>query len=448
MTKTLLSPPCFCFFPYRRFSLWLLLCLALLGLPLLGGCGHRASVSDSRRDGDGRIVLNYWNGFTGPDGKTMEAIVEQFQRDNPDIRVKMQLIPWGTYYNKLTLSLAYGGAPDVFICQANRMPEFASFGTLRPLGDLYASAQPPLPAARFAAAPWQASFYHGTQYALPLDVHPMGMYYNVKLFKAAGIVDAQGRAKPPATWDEFLADAQKLTKDTTGRGRPDQWGFVITNQESIFLAMTHQFGGDIVTPDGKRGNLSSPACLAAVRRMHDLIYKYHVAPRPEGINSWLALQQGKVAMGLEGIYMLSSLQDQKTLDFAGAPIPQFGPSPATWGGSHLLCQPRGLSPERSRAAWRLMRYLSDHSLTWAAGGQVPARADIERTAGFQALPVQAQFARQLSYVHYAPLIPGDNSLFQFVDPAVEAVLLNLQTPEAAMRDADRRINQTLARSSQ
>jgi len=425
------------------------LLLAALWLALVcGGCSHPSATRGADRDAQGRIVLDYWNGFTGPDGKTMEAMVEKFQQDNPDIRVKMQLIPWGTYYNKLTLALAYGGAPDVFICQAHRMPEFASFDTLRPLKDLYDSAQPPLTESQFAAAPWRATFYNGVQYALPLDVHPMGMYYNVKLFKQAGIVDAQGNALPPRTWEEFLTDAKKLTKDTTGRGRPDQWGFVITNQETIFLAMTDQFGGSILTPDGKHSNLSSPACLAAVNRMHDLIYKYHVAPRPEGINSWLALQQGKVAMGLEGIYMLSSLQEQKNLDFAGAPIPQFGPQPGTWGGSHLLCQPRGLSDERSKAAWRLMRYLSDHSLAWAAGGQVPARTDIERTPGFQALPVQAQFARQLAYVQYAPLVPRDNSLFEFVDPAVEAVLLNLQTPEQAMRDADRRINQTLERESQ
>ena len=148
--------------------------------------------------------------------------------------------------------------------------------------------------------------------------------------------------------------------------------------------------------------------------------------------------------------MLASLQEQPGLqDSRGSSrCRSSAPGAAIWGGSHLLCQPRGLSLERSQAAWRLMRYLSDHSLTWAAGGQVPARADIERSPQFQALPVQAQFARQLSYVHYAPLVPADNSLFQFVDPAVEAVLLNLQTPEAAMRDADRRIDQTLQRSDQ
>lgn len=424
-----------------------LLLLAALWLALAcAGCSHPPATRDVVRDGQGRIVLNFWNGFTGPDGKTMEAMVDKFQQENPDVRVKMQIIPWGTYYDKVTLALAYGGAPDVFVCHAARIAEFASFGKLRPLDDLYRTAQPPLLESQFAAAPWHATFYQGEHVALPLDVHPMGLYYNTKLFRAAGIVDAQGKAVPPRTWEEFLTDAKKLTKDTTGRGRPDQWGFVITNQETIFLAMTDQFGGSILTPDGKHSNLSSPACLAAVERMHDLVYKYHVAPRPEGIDSWLALRQGKVAMGLEGIYMLDSLREQTGLEFAGAPTPQFGPKPGDWAGSHCLCQPRDLSPERARAAWRLMRYLSDHSQAWAEGGQVPARLDIEKASAFQALPVQAQFAKQLPYVRYAPLVPADNSLFQFVDPAVESVLLDLQPPAAAMKDADRRIDQMLSRT--
>ena len=411
-----------------------------------GGCGSQRVTTQISRDAQGRTVINFWNGFTGPDGKTMEAMVDRFQVENPDVRVKMQIIPWGTYYDKVTLALAYGGAPDVFICHAARIPEFASFDALRPLDDLYESSQPRLTEGQFAEAPWRATFYGGKHVALPLDVHPMGLYYNTKLFREAGIVDSAGKAKPPATWDEFLADAKKLTKDTTGRGRPDQWGFVITNQETIFLTIAYQFGGGILTPDGKHGALSSPACLAAVQRMHDLVYRYHVAPRPEGVDSWLALRQGKVAMGLEGIYMLDSLRQQKGLEFAGAPTPQFGPHPGDWAGSHCLCQPRGLSPERSRAAWRLMRYLSDHSQAWAEGGQVPARKDVEQAAAFQALPVQAQFARQLPYVQYAPLVPADNSLFQFVDPAVESVLLDLATPEQAMKDADRRIDQLLERS--
>ena len=104
---------------------------------------------------------------------------------------------------------------------------------------------------------------------------------------------------------------------------------------------------------------------------------------------------------------------------------------------------KNIAPEL--AAWRLMRFLSDDSLLWAKGGQTPARLSVLRSPEFAALPVQSQFARQLAYVQYEPLTPKGNALFPFVDPAIEAVLLNLQTPEQSMRDACRRIHQVMAR---
>src|SRR5438132_1476144 len=84
---------------------------------------------------------------------------------------------------------------------------------------LLLSARPRLSAADFAPVPWRASFFRGHQLGLPLDVHPMGLYYNTRLFREAGIVDAEGKARPPRTWEEFLAAAGKLTRDTDGDGR-------------------------------------------------------------------------------------------------------------------------------------------------------------------------------------------------------------------------------------
>jgi multiple sugar transport system substrate-binding protein len=416
------------------------------------GCARprrRDGAGPAERDAQGRIVVRFWNGFTGPDGKMMEAMVRAFQQENPDIAVAMQIIPWGTYYDKLTLALAYGGAPEVFVVHAGRLPEFASFGALRPLADHYAVGQPLLTEDDFAPVPWQGTFYKGAQYALPLDVHPQGLYYNTALFEKAGIVDGQGRAKPPRTGEEFLDAARRLTRDTDGDGKTDQWGFVFTWQRTNFITFASQFGGGILTPDLKRSAMDAPETLAAARYMRDLIYTHKVAPRPEGVDAWLAFKQGKVGMALEGIYMLADLEEQKGLRYAGAPCPRFGPEPGAWGGSHLLAQPgsraSAIADEASRAAWRLMRFLSDHSLQWGKGGQVPARLAVEQSPQFQALPVQSAFAEQLPYVKYDPLTPKGNAIFPFVDPAVEAILLDLQTPEAAMADASRRINQVLAR---
>ena len=433
--------------PGRPFRPRLGLALVALLLVLAAGCPTARRGGDAGPNGTTgqRTVIRFWNGFTGPDGKTMEALVRQFQKENPDVAVEMQIIPWGTYYDKVTLALAYGGAPDLFVVHAARLPEFASFDTLQPLDSLYASSEPPVEADDFAPVPWKASFYQGRKLALPLDVHPIGLYYNTRLFEEAGIVGPDGKAAPPKTWEQFLEAAQKITKDTDGDGRTDQWGFVFTFQRTNYLTFLYQFGGSLVTPDGKRSAMDSPESLAAAQRMRDLIYKYKVAPKPEGVDAWLAFRQGKVGMALEGIYMLASLEEQKGLPYAGAPAPQFGPKRAVWGGSHLLCQPKGIAPRQSEAAWRLMRYLSDHSLTWAAGGQVPTRVSIRQSPAFARLTVPYQFGTQVDWVQYEPLTPRSNSLFQFADPAVEAVLLDLDTPENAMRDASRRINQLLSR---
>lgn len=426
--------------PFRFFAP--LLC-CVCALFTLVGC-RKPQVSGVEKAG-GKIVIDFWNGFTGPDGKTMEKMVAQFQKENPDVRVRMQIIPWGTYYDKLMLALAYGGAPETFIVHAARMPEFAAFDTLQPLDKQFASAQPPLTKDQFAQVPWQASFYNGKQLALPLDVHPLGLYYNAELFRKAGIVDEQGKARPPRNLEEFIDAAKKLTLDTNKDGRPDQWGFVFTNQRSNWLTLAEQFGGSILAPDGKTVTFDSPQNIKALQLAHDFIYQYKIAPRPEGVDAWLQFRQGKVGMVMEGIYMLASLEEQKGLDFAGAPVPQFGPQPAAWGGSHMLAQPTGIAPEASQAAWRLMRFLSDHSLQWARGGQVPARLDVEKSKEFAQLAVQSQFAKQLPIVEYEVLSPRANAIFPFVDPAIEAVMLDMETPQRALQDAQRRIEQVMKR---
>src|SRR5258708_18376831 len=87
---------------------------------LLAGCLRSTAQSPGRagRATGGKIVIDFWNGFTGPDGKTMEQMVDRFRERNPDVGVRMEIIPWGTCYDKRTLSLAYGGAPDVFVVHA------------------------------------------------------------------------------------------------------------------------------------------------------------------------------------------------------------------------------------------------------------------------------------------------------------------------------------------
>jgi len=419
------------------FSLRSIIVLCLLSL-LLVSCSpgkHSGNVASAE--------IRFWNGFTGPDGATMEKIVQQFERET-GIRVKMQIIPWSTYYDKLLLSLAYGGAPDVFICHANRIAEFARYGVFRPLDDLI-EADRDFDPSDFLPNIWKAGQYAGKQVGLPLDCHPQGLYYNLKLFREAGIVDAQGNPKPPETWEEFLDAARRLTKDKDRDGRPDQWGFAFTWLRTNWITFISQHGGSILSPGLKRATLADPPAVRATQQMCDTITRYGVAPKPEGFDSWMGFRQGRVAMAIEGIYMLSSVEEQRGLEYAGAPVPSFGLRRAVWGGSHLLCMPKNLSPQRAQLVWRFMRYLSDHSLDWAEGGQIPVRRSLLNQPRFRQMRVQYAFAKQLPYVVFEPASHKSTEIMPFYDAAIEAALLGIKSPQDALNEAARRIQQVLDR---
>ena len=178
--------------------------------------------------------------------------------------------------------------------------------------------------------------------------------------------------------------------------------------------------------------------------MSDLI-KSKVCPRPEGQDAWLGFQTGKVAMAMEGVYMMTSLTKQKGLRFAAAPVPQFGTKKAVWAGSHLLTMPANLSPAKREAAWEFMHYLSDHSIIWAEGGQVPVRRSILNTSRFKSLTIQSEFAKQLDYVVYEPQSVNYNLVATFADSAFEAILNQTERPRSALETATRRIDNVLER---
>ncbi|NLN75074.1 MAG: ABC transporter substrate-binding protein [Armatimonadetes bacterium] len=415
-----------------------LILLILGALCLICGCGQKRASHKN-----GVVHLEFWNGFSGPDGTTMERIVREFNKLHPDIQVRMQIIPWGTYYDKVTLGLAFGGSPDVFVVHADRLPEYADRSALYDMDELIRSDS--ISAADFMPRPWNAGNWKGVQYAIPLDCHPIGLYYNTKLFEKAGIVDDAGRAKPPTNLAEFVDAAQKLTIDSNGDGAPEQWGYVFTWFRTNYYTYLSQFGGDLFTADGRKPALNSPQAQDSLDLMRDFIYNRRFAPSPEGQDAWIGFLTGKVAMALEGIYMLSSMESQEDLHFAGAPCPVFGKKPGAWANSHMLVMPADSDPVKREAAWKFIKYLSDNSLKWAEGGQVPVRRDILESPEFKKLTVQHEFSKQLPYINYMPSSISLNQALPFFDAAVEAVLCNIKPASEALAEADRRIGEVMSR---
>ena len=136
-----------------------------------------------------------------------------------------------------------------------------------------------------------------------------------------------------------------------------------------------------------------------------------------------------------GIFKLQDLTRQADLSFGAAPVPVCGERPAVWAGSHNLCLRKGLSDAQLAAALVFLRYLSDNTLDWAEGGQIPVRRSLRRSDRFAAMTVQAEFARQMPYVQYMPSTPFTFEYQSEFDIACERVLRARASPEVAIRDA-------------
>jgi multiple sugar transport system substrate-binding protein len=396
------------------------------------------------RSGSRRVVtVRFWNGFTGPDGRTMLRLVKRFNQENPDVDVLMQRMDWATYYNKLFVAGLGGRAPEVFVLQTLAIPRFAKSGFVRGVDDL--CAQPNgIDVRDIDANIWQGVAVGGKHYGAPLDIWPMGMYYNRRLFREAGIVDVRGEPKPPADRAEFLEALRKLTRPASG-GKPDQWGFVFTNFESNVYSFMLQFGGEFFTPDYARCIMNGPRNVAALQFCVDLIRKYKYAPPPENYDAWIGFRQGKIGMVFEGIYMLADLQKQQDLDFGGVPAPDVGEHRAVWAGSHNLCLRRDLQGPELQASWRFIKFLSDNSLDWADGGQIPVRKSLRETPRFKAMAVQSAFAREIPNVVYLPRLPFIFEYQTEFNNAVEKALRGSATPQEALDMATANINTIMAR---
>jgi multiple sugar transport system substrate-binding protein len=380
----------------------------------------------------GTVELQYWNPFTGPDGPFMGQMVDEFNAANPNIRVTMT--SQAEYYTQLTTAAAADTLPDVAIVHADQVATQAFRGVLRPIGDLVGTME--ISGDDYPEAVWAAGEVAGQRYAIPLDIHPMTMFVNMDLLTAAG-VDAA-----PTNAEEFEAAAQALTSG-------DNKGFNITGGfpvQQIFQQMLHQFGGSEFNEDGTEVTWNSEAGVQALQWMKDVQSKYS-EPNLEVDAELASFKSGTVGMIWNGIWQTTNVTGEGVeFDGQATAVPQIGPNPAVWAGSHQLTLPMKRSPDacNDAAAAMLIRYLVDNSVTWSRGGQIPASNTVRNSDEFNAVLPQANIAPSVENAIFPPSVPGITDAFGPLGEAVGAIINGTETDiQAALDNAAQRATQIL-----
>lgn len=157
----------------------------------------------------------------------IRAIVEAFERENPDIQIVVE--PTTDEYNmKLLTQVAAGVAPDLAWMNVALVPQFADRGVLMPLDELIKQS-PELGIGNYY--PNVVGFYrrNETLYGLPRDVAPFGLiFYNKNRFREAGLQLPDGSwtwsydARPERREQSFNWVLEQLTRKDA-EGKTTQW---------------------------------------------------------------------------------------------------------------------------------------------------------------------------------------------------------------------------------
>ncbi|MEH7073098.1 ABC transporter substrate-binding protein [Neobacillus drentensis] len=415
---------------------WLGIALtAALALGSLAGCA--GSKDTDKSDGGNGEKITYWAPFSGADGPRMKTIVENYNNSQSKYQVDFQIVPQSDYYK--TVDLAFSGqknAPDVLIMHTDQLKNYADKNLLKDLTDTVEKAG--VKAEDYAETAWKAGDIGGKHYTIPLDIHPLVMYYNKDLFKAAGL-DPE---KAPTNREEFVAAAKKLTDSSK-----NQYGFVIPTlwpNQFIFPTLLFQNGGELMK-DGKP-NYNSPEAVEALTFYRDLIQKEKVSPENVQQDGEVTLfLQGKNAMHLNGPWMMEQW-DKAGINYGVAPVPQLGTKQqAVYANGHNFVVPATVKDTKKLdGITDFLKYVAGNTMEWAKSGQAPAsKAIYEQSEEFKKMKQQPIVASEFQYAKFAPVVANWGQLSDPLWAEVNLALLGKKDPQKALDDATKKAEQVL-----
>jgi multiple sugar transport system substrate-binding protein len=382
------------------------------------------------------VTLNFWNGFTGGDGPIMKQLVQKFTQEHQNIKVTMNTMQWADYYAKLPSAVTAGKGPEVAIMHVDSVATNAARRVIQPLDDVAKALN--LSEADFAPVPSQAGTYNNQRYAIPLDVHPLGFFYNKAVMEKGGL-DPE---KPPTNAEEYAQALDALKS----KGIEGHWAtpFPFTGSMTV-QSLVWQFGGNLFSEDASAVAWADEPGVKAMTWFADLVKNGHSPGKIAQDADIVALQNGKNAFNWNGIWTINTLKEKKNLEWGVAALPNVGGQPAAWAGSHQFVLPTQKAADENKqvAARVFLNWISQESLEWAKAGQVPARNSVRDSAEFKALTEQAALATQINDLHFAPPVPGISDAMVEWEKALNEAVLGTKSPQAALSDAAGRANKIL-----
>ena len=413
--------------------------VALILLIIIAGC------TPTKLDVNGVTHLTLWQGINPPPNRDVfQKLVNKFNREHPSIEVESLYVGQADRQLPKILAAVVGDAkPDLLWYGPMLTGQLVDLDAIVPLDELWNRSTITKDIDPTLLGSMQ---YEKHLWSIPFGTNNVGIFYRPSLFKAAGI------DRLPTNWSELKATAKQLTRDTNGDGKIDTYGTILPlgqGEWTVFTWLPFMWGGGGELNQGKTTSIDNPGSVAALQLWSDLIKDGSaILSSPERgyeLDNFLA---GKVAMQLTGPWTLGQLAGMKVTDYDVMSIPAGTRSATSMGGENLFMMKS--SSKHQQAAWEFMEYVlsQDFQTEWAiCTGYLPVNMKSRQQSIYRdyvsKTPATQVFLDQAQYGRSRPIEPGYSQISENLGRAIESVLLNKNSPEVALKAAQKRLNLSL-----
>ncbi len=295
--------------------------------------------------------ITFW--AMGAEGENVQPLIRQFEAQHPEIKVKVQSIPWGAAHEKLLTAVAGQSTPD--LCQLGNtwIPEFQAIGSLLALDSLVAHSTI-VSKDNYFEGIWNTNIIGRSVYGIPWYVDTRLLFYRKDILAQAGY------GQPPQTWDEWLDVSYKIKKLSSAKQRRYAAFFsLIYNDWGVPVILILSNGGRLLKNNDCYGAFDEPAAIEAFR-FYVKFFEDSLAIRSmtEVSNIYQGFSDGLFAMMITGPWNVNEIRKrypELTNRWSTAPIPASANFNSIAGGSSLVIFKNSKQPE---AAWKLIEFLS------------------------------------------------------------------------------------------
>lgn len=398
---------------------------------MLTGCSKGGSENKKEAKEGEKTVITFWNGFTGSDKETLEALVKEYNETNDkNIEVDMTIMPWDSLYQKLSTVLSVGEGPDMLAMATERIGTYAEPGAFVEVNDVYEEGI--VDESVIPDTLKENLKYDGKYYGVPMNFATLLLYYNKTMFKDAGL-DPE---TPPATWEELEQYAQQIVEKTGNYG----FDMAVKETTPMWCIMLWGNGGDIIE-DGK-AVFNSDQNVETITRWAENIRDKKFGPE--------VLTGGEIDKLFEsqklGMYFCGPWA---TNGFENAGI-DFGVAQAPKGPQEQVTQANGVglyltsSSKKQEAVYDFFGWWNskETQTKWSVGtGFPPARTDIGDSEELAKNPYIAEFSKPAneSKMYLQQLTNFAEIDNQAIVPAFEKILLENADVKATLDEANEKI---------